>query len=96
MSFQEGSEKVRVSGGVNYYDNYTTTNLYVEKTFSAFLNTLVVANDSSTDTVAISFDGATLKGEIRPKESMELNVSDKNSIFIRGDYGGDEARVWGD
>jgi hypothetical protein len=95
MSFQEGSEKVRLSSGaVHYFDNVETTNLYVQKSFEAFLNTLVVANDSTTDTVFISFDGATLSGEVHPKESMELNVSDKSSVYLRGSDGG-PARLWG-
>lgn len=96
MSFQEGAEKVRVSAGpVNYYVNYETTNLYVENAFSALLNTLVVANDSTTDVVSISFDGVILNGEVYPKESVELNVSDKKSVYIRGKTGGHDVRIWG-
>lgn len=95
MSFQEGSEKVRLSGGaVHFYENYETTSLYVQKNFGSFLNTLVVANDSTSDTVFISFDGATLAGEVYPKESMELNVSDKSCVYLRGKTG-DMARIWG-
>ena len=87
---------VRISGGpIDYYLEYTTTNLYVQKAFGGGINSLTVTNDSSTDTVQLSYDGATLEGDLKPGESITLNVATKTSVYIKGTAGGGNVRIWG-
>lgn len=94
--FDYGAAKVRMSGGaVSYYTEYTTTNLYVEKTFGGDINTLVIKNDDNSDAVQISYDGSTLEGNIKAGESLTLNTSTRSSVYIKGTAGGGNVRVWG-
>jgi hypothetical protein len=81
-------------GDFDYYQDYTLTNLYVEHTFGERISTLNLTNDSTTDTVQFSFDGATLAGEVRPGESLKLNVDQKTSVYVKGTAGGDKVRIW--
>lgn len=94
--FEEGSKAVRLVGRQStYYEDYTTTNLYVERAFGAVVNTITLSNDSSTDTISVSFDGATVEAELKPYETLTLNVAIETSIFIKGAAGGDNVRIWG-
>ena len=81
-------------GDFDYYEEYTLTNLYVERTFGEHISTINLTNDSSTDTAQFSWDGATLAGEVKPKESLRLNVDQKSSVYIKGTAGGDNVRIW--
>ena len=81
-------------GDFQYYQAYTLTNLYVEQTFGEHISTINLTNDSTTDTAQFSFDGATLAGEVRPGESLKLNVDQKYSIYVKGTAGGDTLRIW--
>lgn len=86
----------RKSGGLaDYFDKYTTTNLYVERAFGADVTEITVVNDSTTDDVQISFDGATLDGELEPGESVTLSTRTRTSVYIKGSAGGDQVRLWG-
>lgn len=88
--------KTQVVGGpATFYTNYEATNLYVEIVFDKAINILNVSNDSSTDTVQISYDGATLDGELYAEENIQLNVNNKESVFIKATTGGDKVRIWG-
>jgi len=81
-------------GDFDYYQAYTLTNLYVEQTFGEHISTINLTNDSTTDVAQFSFDGATLAGEVRPGESLTLNVDQKSSIYVKGTAGGDVLRIW--
>ena len=94
--FNVGAMPVRPVGApLQFYENYTTTNLYVERPFGINVDTITLANDSTTDTIYLSFDGATLKGELQPGESMTLLTNSRTSIYIRGVAGGGAVRIWG-
>ena len=94
MSFK--SPYVRVAGGgVHFYEEYELTNLYVQRLLGGGVNTITITNDSATDTAQISWDGATLEGDIKPGESMTFNCNTKTSVYLKGDAGGDNIRVWG-
>ena len=82
-------------GNPDYYDEYTLTNLYVEKVFGGYLSTINITNDSTTETTSFSYDGATLAGEVKPGESVTINVDQRSSIYIKGSVGSDTARIWG-
>jgi len=86
---------VETGGNPDYYDEYTLTNLYVEKVFGGFLSTINITNDSTTETVSFSYDGATLAGEVKPGESVTVNVDQRHSIYIKGSVGADNVRIWG-
>lgn len=92
----EAIDKVRVVGGPKEdYVTDTATNLYVEFPLTTKVNTLFIVNDSDTDTLSYSFDGATLEGEIKLRESLDVNVQNKSSIYVKGAAGGDTFRIWG-
>ena len=81
-------------GDFDYFNTYTLTNLYVEQVFGEHISTINITNDSTTDTVQFSFDGATLAGEVKPGESLKLNVDQKYSVYVKGTAGGDDIRIW--
>jgi len=96
MAFDDGGREVRVIGGpVTFYDNYSTTNVYVERTFGGDVGTITVTNDHATDPVQLSYDGATLDAEIEGGESLTLNVRPKTSIYAKSTAGNATARIWG-
>jgi len=95
MSFADGAKEVKVAGGpVSFFEKYETTNLYVEKSFGAGCNSITVSNDSTTDTVRLSFNGAALDGELTPGESVTLNSKSRSSFYVKGVVGGDDVRIW--
>jgi hypothetical protein len=96
MSFEDGSKSVKIIGGpISFYEEYTTTNLYVERPLGGACNSLTITNDSATDTISVSFDGATLEADLKAGESLTLNTQDKSKVYIRGTAGGGNVRVWG-
>jgi len=95
MSFENGSDEVRIVGGpVSFYERYECTTLYSERAFGGGANSLTVTNDSTSDTVYVSFDGATVEAELYAGESITLNVSGKHSLYVTGVAGGDDVRIW--
>lgn len=94
--FEEGSKAVRLVGRqANFYEDYLTTNLYVERPFGAVCNSITLSNDSDTDAISASFDGATVEAELKPRETLTLNVARETGIYIKGAAGGDQVRIWG-
>jgi len=94
--FETGTKAVKVvAGDVNFYEEYTTTNLYAERVIGGKINTLTITNDSATDVISVSFDGATLETELKAGESITLHTSSISSVYIKGDAGGDAVRIWG-
>jgi len=94
--FQDGTKGVKLVGGpISFYEEYTTTNAYVERAFGGMCNSITVTNDSSSDTVSLSYDGATLEADLKAYESLTLSTYDKSSVYIMGAAGGDTVRIWG-
>lgn len=94
--FEDGSKEVRVIGGpISFYEEYTTTSLYVERPFGGACNSVTVTNDSTTDVVSLSYDGSTLEADLKAYESLTLNTTDRSSVYIRGAAGGGNVRIWG-
>ena len=93
MSFN--SEFIRVAAGpLLYYVDYTTTTLYVQKSFGAQIQTLTVTNDHASDVAQLSFDGATLESDIKAGETLTINVAGKTSVYIKATAGGGNVRLW--
>ena len=93
--FDIGSKPVRIVGGaISYYEEYTTTNAYVERPLGGAVNTVMFGNDSTTDIISISFDGATLEADMKHGETLTLNVQGRTSVYIRGAAGGGKVRFW--
>lgn len=96
MAFDDGGRAVRIVGGpISFYENYSTTNLYVERTFGGGCGSVTVSNDHASDPVQLSWDGATLDAEINAGESLTLNARSKTSIFVKSTAGNAAARIWG-
>lgn len=94
--FDVGSQTVRVVGGpVSFYERYQTSTLYVERVFGGKIATITISNDSETDTIYFSYDGATVDGSLAKKESITLNTDNLSSVFIRGEAGSGYVRIWG-
>uniref|UniRef100_A0A6M3LM81 Uncharacterized protein n=1 Tax=viral metagenome TaxID=1070528 RepID=A0A6M3LM81_9ZZZZ len=95
MGFNSGPNEVRIVGGpISFYEKYQCTNLYVERSFGGGANSLTITNDSTTDTVFVSFDGAIIEAELYASESITLNVAGRNSLYVCGIAGGDNVRIW--
>lgn len=96
MPFDDGGRAVRIVGGpITFYENYSTTNLYVERVFGGGVGSITVSNDHATDPVQLSYDGATLDGELKSGESLTLNTQSKISIFVKSTAGNATVRLWG-
>ena len=96
MAFEEGTKGIKIVGGpIHFYEEYTTTTLYSERPLGGACNSLTITNDSLTDTISLSFDGATLEADLKPGESLTLNTQDKTKVYILGAAGGGKVRVWG-
>jgi len=93
--FESGSSKVRIVGGsASFYEEYETTNAYVERPFGGACNTITVTNDSASDTISLSFDGANVESDLKAGESITLNTQEQSSIYVVGASGGDNVRIW--
>ena len=95
MGFEAGTIKVIRSGGSKFfYEEYTTTNAYVERTFGGNCNNVTVTNYSASDTISLSWNGATLIADVKPYETLELATATRTSIYVRGAAGGGKVRIW--
>jgi hypothetical protein len=96
MAFEDGTKGIKVMGGpIHFYEEYTTTTLYSSRALGGQCHSITVTNDSATDTISVSFDGATLEADLKAGESLTLNTEAKTSVYIKGDAGGGNVRIWG-
>lgn len=96
MAFEDGTKGIKVMGGpISFYEEYTTTTLYTERPLGGACNSLTITNDSATDVISVSFDGATLEADLKAGESLTLNTTDKTKVYILGTAGGGAVRLWG-
>ena len=79
--------------GNNYYNDYTTTTLYVELSFGFPADMVSFVNDSDTDTIQVSFDGATLQYELKGGEYKDLPCGGRTSVYVKATTGGEKVRV---
>lgn len=86
---------ISTSNPIDYYLEVTVTNLYVQYSFGNSIDILTISNDSMSDTIQISYDGATLEGDLKAGETKTFSVRNKSSVYIKGTAGGDKARIWG-
>lgn len=84
----------RVSGPTLYYVEATMTTLYAATTFGTNALSVTVTNDSTTDTVQLSWDGATLIADVQPGETLEMATRTRSSIYAKGTAGGGKIRIW--
>lgn len=77
-----------------YFDEYTSGVMYQEIIFPDGVDDITISNDSSTDDLHWSFDGASLHGKLFAQESKTINVYEKKKIYIRGLVGGDSFRLF--
>lgn len=95
MSFEASAIKTIRSGGSKFfYEEYTVTNAYIERTFGGNCTMVTITNDSATDTIALSWNGAALIADVKPGETLELATATRTSIYVRGAAGGDKVRIW--
>ena len=93
--FSDGARPVKIVGGpISFYEEYTTTNLAVERVFGGGTNSITLSNDSATDTVVASYDGVTVEAELKPGETLTINTANRTSIYLRGVAGGGKVRSW--
>lgn len=84
-----------VGGNPDFYEAVSLTALYQQIPFDGRLSTMTLVNDSPTDALEFSFDGATLAGVVKPGESLVLHMDQKDSVWLRGTAGGDSIRLFG-
>ena len=95
MGFEEVSLVKQVTNPYRYFNELTTTTLYQEVTFINQVDQITISNDSNTDELQVSFDGATLDGKIKSGESITLNTKENDSVFIKATTGSGTVRIWG-
>ena len=95
MGLQRVVHTKEVGGNPDFYEQVSLTALYQQVAFDGRLSTITMVNDSTTDELEFSFDGATLAGVVKPGESMVIHVDQKSSIWVRGSSGGDSVRLLG-
>ena len=95
MAFGSG-EFTRITGGpLHHFEEYTTTNAYVLRTFGSEANTITVVNDdTTTNNVQLSWDGATLEAVLKPYETITMNTYSKTGIYVKSTAGGAVVRIW--
>lgn len=91
MAFQTYTQTTY--GPITYYEEYTTTNLYVERTFGGHVKQIAVTNDSVDDPVQVSFDAATLEAEVKPGETFDISCPSRTNVHIKATTGGDNVRI---
>ena len=79
--------------GNNFFNNYTTTNAFVELAIGFPAQLLSVINDSDTDPVQISWDGTTTHHELQGAEFKDLAADGRTSVFVKATAGGEKARI---
>lgn len=95
MAFNDVQKVSLSNNAVTYHEELTSNVAYTKTVFPCGLDTITLSNDSTTDSIRWSFDGATVEGTIKPNESITVNVFEKPSIWIRGLVGGSFYRLWG-
>ena len=65
----------------------------IEISFSFPAKRISLINDSDTDRVQVSFDGATLHYELAGGEYKDLPVAGKTSVYIKATTGGEKVRI---
>lgn len=94
VGFEGSPTRVRVVGVMSFYEKYEATNLYVERSFDGDASTITISNESASDTVQVSYDGATLEAELEAEESITLRHAGTSSIYIKATTGGEDVRIW--
>jgi len=79
--------------GNNYHNDYTTTNAYVQISFGFSADMISFVNDSDSDEVQLSFDGATLHYTLDPGEFKDLPAAGKTSIYVKATTGSEKVRI---
>ena len=92
--FDQGQSR-QVGGPITYYTEYSTTNLYVAKTYGSTVRVITITNDHTSDPIQVSFDSATLEGSIRAGETKDFLVSGKPAIYVKSTAGTATCRIWG-
>ncbi len=96
MAFAESPKTVLIVGGpIKYYTAYSSTNAYVEKVFGGTCHSLTIQNTHASDPIQLSFDGATLHGDLSAGESITVNVGNATSIYLKSTAGTAVIRTWG-
>jgi len=94
MGFEKSATKVQVVGTISFYEKYEATSMYVEKPFGGNASTITISNESATDAVQVSYDGATLEAELEAGESITLRHPGTASVYIKATTGGENVRIW--
>jgi len=92
MSVKQGQISIGGSGN-HYFNDYTTTNLYAELSIGFPASKISLVNDSNSDPVQVSFDGATLHYQVAAGEYKDLIANGVTSVYIKATAGGEKVRV---
>jgi hypothetical protein len=82
-----------IQTGNTYYTALTTTTLYQECSFGFPAQRLSLVNDSDSDPVQVSWDGATLHYGLGAAEFKDIPADGRTSVYIKATTGGEVCRV---
>jgi hypothetical protein len=89
-----GSKYFIMSGGpILYYHNHTLAAAYEEHIFGGNCHVVTVTNDSTANSLQVSYDGTTLVGDINAGETFTFHLSTKTSVHVKG-TAGQTCRIW--
>ena len=92
MSVNQGQSTLLHSGN-RFHEEYTTTNMYVKREFGFPATQVSFANDSTTDTYQVSFDGSTLHYTLPAGEYKDIPGNWNTSVYVKATTGGDKVRI---
>jgi len=89
----KGQGSSSLNTGNTYHNDYTTTTSYVQLSFGFPAELVSFANDSSTDTVQISWDGSELEYTLGAAEFKDLRAGGRTSVYVKATTGSEKCRV---
>lgn len=95
MPFDNEVKSRVVGSNEKYFNSGLATTVFAFLPVGSNMNTIIISNDSSTDTIQYSFNGASIDGILQPKEHITVNVKDVDGIYIKSLNGLSPYRVWG-
>jgi len=92
MGFK-GQNTSDLRSGNTYFNDYSSTNAYVELSFGFPARKLSLVNDHDTDPVQVSWDGSTLHYQVEGAEYKDIDPHSRTSVYIKSTGGNATVRI---
>lgn len=100
--YDEGNDALKVtttgaSDNGEYYEDQTGTALissFAEQSLGFTSRGIIIVNDHASRYIEWSFDGINVHGKLKFGESITMDNKSETSIYLRGESGGEEYRLF--